>query len=168
MATQGRPTKYNDKVAAKICEGIIAGMTLRQVCAQDDLPSKSTVFKWLSENKEFSDQYARAREIQSEHLADEILEICDDGSNDWMRRENKDGSEYWQFNGEHVQRSRLRVDSRKWLMSKLAPKRYGEKQQLEHSGPDGGPIHTNATIDPDKLSSDALRELLNARTEVNQ
>lgn len=164
----GRPSEYNEKTARRICEGIISGMTLRQICAQDGMPAKSTVFKWLSEKDDFSDQYARARELQSEHLADEILEICDDGTNDWMLRENKDGSTAWQLNGEHVQRSRLRVDSRKWLMSKMAPKRYGDKQQLEHTGKDGGPIETNATIDPSKLSSAALRELVNARTEADE
>jgi hypothetical protein len=75
-------------------------------------------------------QYARAREVQADTLVDEILEIADDGTNDWMAREGKDGEAGWALNGEHVQRSKLRVDSRKWFASKVAPKKYGEKLEL--------------------------------------
>jgi uncharacterized transporter YbjL len=88
------------------------------------------VFRWLESNETFREQYARAREAQADTLADEILEISDDGSNDWMTRAGKDQELAWQLNGEHVQRSRLRVDSRKWFASKVAPKKYGDKLEL--------------------------------------
>lgn len=138
----GRPSKYTEKLASEICTRLAEGESLRQICSDDKMPSKSTVLRWLFENDKsgFQDQYARAREIQAENWADEILEVADDGENDWMKREGKDEEPYWVLNGEHVQRSRLRVDSRKWLMSKLMPKKYGDRQHLEHSGPDGKPI----------------------------
>lgn len=75
-----------------------------------------------------------------ERFAEEILEISDDGTNDWMKR--KVGDEVIDVvDHEHIQRSKLRVDSRKWLMSKIAPKRYGEKVAV--TGADGGPIQVN-------------------------
>lgn len=136
-----RPSKYSDKLATEICVRLAEGESLRQICAGDKMPSKSTVLRWLfdGEHKEFQDQYARAREIQAENWADEILEIADDGTNDWMKREGRDGSEYEVVNQEVIGRSRLRVDSRKWLMAKLMPKKYGDKSSLELSGKEGAP-----------------------------
>lgn len=90
------------------------------------MPDKSTVFLWLGKHPEFVDQYARAKEESADTHADDILEISDDGSNDWMERHAKD-SPGWVVNGEHIQRSRLRVEARKWIASKLKPKKYGDK-----------------------------------------
>lgn len=92
------------------------------------------------------DQYARAKEVQSEHMAEEILAIADDGQNDWMERNGAE-SAGWAVNGEHIQRSRLRVDSRKWLMSKLAPKKYGDRVTQEMTGAGGGPIENKWTVE---------------------
>lgn len=85
----------------------------------------------------FAAQYARAREIQADTLVEEIIDISDDGTNDWMDRQSSSekGAEVsngWLLNGEHVARSRLRVDSRKWFASKVLPKRYGDKLTTEH------------------------------------
>jgi hypothetical protein len=95
------------------------------------MPGKATVFRWLGANEEFRDQYARAREAQAEALADEIIDIADDGHNDWMERNQGDAAG-WVQNGEAMQRSRLRVDARKWVASKLLPKKYGDKLDHEH------------------------------------
>lgn len=130
----GRPSTYSEKICAAICEAVADGLTVTEICSQDGMPARSTVFKWLAENKSFSDQYARAKEVQMDRMADEILEIADDATNDWMQRKSGDGESIEAVNGEHIQRSRLRVDTRKWLMSKLAPKKYGDRQQVEHSG----------------------------------
>lgn len=96
--------------------------------------------RWLHIHSEFRDQYARAREAQAEHWADEIIEISDDGTNDWTERQNKDGSTYEAIDSEHINRSRLRVDTRKWLMARMAPKKYGDKVTQEVTGGDGGPL----------------------------
>lgn len=89
------------------------------------MPSVTTVMRWLGEESaaDFREQYARARELQADKLAEEILAIADDGSNDTYKDE--DGLP--RVDHDHIARSRLRVDSRKWLAGKLAPKKYGDK-----------------------------------------
>lgn len=134
-----RSDEYNEYQAGRICE-LIATSTqgLRAICAENyesgDVPkSPSTVYKWLSTHTDFAEQYARAREAQAHLLAEEQVEIADDGRNDWMERhgENNIG---WQVNGEHVQRSKLRIDTRKWIASKLHPKVYGERTAVDLNG----------------------------------
>jgi hypothetical protein len=115
------------------------------------MPDKSNVFRWLANNEEFRDQYNIARVVQADYYSEEIIEICDDGTNDWMARrsESEKGAGVntgWVLNGEHVQRSRLRVDTRKWVAARLNPKKYGDRLTNEHSGPDGGPIETVTEI----------------------
>ena len=137
----GRPSEFSQATADIICAELAAGKGLREICAAEDMPSKTSVFRWLQTNKAFRDQYAQARETQAEVLADELVEIADDGTNDWMERNGKDGeSAGWALNGEHVQRSKLRIDTRKWVLSKLLPKKYGDRVTQEISGPEGGPI----------------------------
>lgn len=135
----GRPSSFTQDVADTICARIAEGESLRRICRGDDMPSLQTVMNWLAKNGDFVEQYARAREAQQDAFADEILDIADDGTNDWMEKHSKDGESIgWVVNGEAVQRSRLRVESRKWLMSKLAPKKYGEKitADLNHGAQD--------------------------------
>lgn len=135
----GRPSIYSEAVADRICERLMDGVSLRTICEADDMPCKSTVLRWLQSNQDFRQRYILAREMQAENIADEILEIADDARNDWMERHGGDDEGY-QPNTEHIQRSRLRIDARKWMASKLAPKRYGDKIQQEVSGPDGGAV----------------------------
>jgi len=122
----------SQEVFDRICERIAGGESLRSICQDEDMPATSTVCKWLAEHDGFSEQYARAREAQADAIFDEILDIADDGRNDWMER-NGEESAGWAANGEHIQRSRLRIDSRKWMAGKLKPKKYGEKLEHEHS-----------------------------------
>jgi hypothetical protein len=100
----------------------------------------TTVFRWLAQHEEFRRMYAAAREAQADYLAEELLEIADDARNDWVERRREDGTIVTVLNGEHIQRSRVRIDTRKWLLAKLQPKRYGDVQQTQLSGPGGGPI----------------------------
>ncbi|MBR8147057.1 terminase small subunit protein [Burkholderia vietnamiensis] len=121
-------TIFTQELADKICEHLVSGLSLRQIEAIEGMPSKTTILRWLADDRftSFRDQYARARDMQAEGMADEILEIADDGRNDWMEIQNRDGDNIgWKVNGEAVQRSRLRIDARKWLLSKLLPKKYG-------------------------------------------
>ena len=140
MAELGRPSDYTDGIAKTICLRIADGESLRSVCLDDDMPDKSTVMRWLAKHDDFRDQYARARELQADSIFDEILDIADDGSNDWMERKDSDGNNIgWRENGEAMRRSALRVDARKWMAGKLRPKKYGEK--VQHTGADGeGPV----------------------------
>ncbi len=125
---RGRQTLYTQKIADLICAGLAEGKTLRQVCADEAVPIESTVRGWVVDDREgFAAQYTRAREIGYHMMADDLLGIADDGTNDYVNTE--DGE---RLNAEHVQRSRLRLDTRKWLLSKALPKIYGDK--ITHDG----------------------------------
>lgn len=141
MAERGRPTKYTEAKAEEICRRISAGESLREVCRSQGMPSAGTVRGWVVEDREsFSERYARACEQRAWLWAEELLDIVDDSSNDYIERRRQDGSSYEDFNSEAVQRSRLRADTRKWLLSKLLPKQFGERHKHEHTGADGEPL----------------------------
>ncbi len=137
----GRPSDYSEEIAARICEEIATtDHSIEVICQADDMPNARTVWRWLDRIPTFCQQYARAKEMQGDVLASQIIPISDDGSADTVTRYREDGSEYQAVDQEHINRSRLRVDARKWLASKLAPKKYGDRTALEHSGPAGGPV----------------------------
>ena len=121
------------KHKATICERIANGESLRQILETEGMPASSTVFKWLSDDASFSEQYARAREAQADAVFDDILSIADDGRNDWMQRNYGEETRRVE-NGEAIRRSQLRIDARKWMAGKLKPKKYGERLDLHHSG----------------------------------
>lgn len=132
----GRPTSFSQDVADVICERLAKPESLRSICDDDDMPSKTTVLRWLRQNEEFRAQYARAREDQADAFADEILDISDDGQRDYAK--DADGNDV--VDHDHIQRSKLRVETRKWLMGKMAPKKYGDRLQLANDPDD--PIGT--------------------------
>lgn len=112
----GRLTEYTPELAAAICDRMASGESLNAICKDDGMPAESTVRLWASSDRDgFAAKYARAREALMDFHAEELLEIADDKLGD-------------------PQRDRLRVDARKWLMSKLAPKKYGDKVETVHSG----------------------------------
>lgn len=142
----GRPTDYSPELAQVICLRLAEGESLRSVCADETMPAKSTVLRWIARHAEFRDQYARAKEEGAEAIAEEMFDIADDGSNDWMEKLDKDGEAIgWQINGEHVQRSRLRIETRKWYLSKILPKKYGDKVDLNHGVQEDNPLGTLMT-----------------------
>ncbi|HLW29203.1 MAG TPA: hypothetical protein VKY54_15855 [Kiloniellales bacterium] len=129
----GRPTLYTPELAEAICLRLSEGESLRSVCRDEAMPAKQTVLRWIARHDEFRAQYAKAKEEGAEALAEEIFDIADDGSNDWMEQLDKEGNVVgWKLNGEHVQRSRLRIDTRKWYLSKILPKKYGDRVDLNH------------------------------------
>lgn len=134
MNKMGRPNSYTSWKAKAICMRIMEGESLRSISARKYYPSKRTILYWLTSNKEFLHQYTQAREIQQEHFYDELFEIADDGRNDTYLKQGKDGAEFEAVDHEHINRSRLRIDTRKWVMERMAAKKYGNKQQIEHSG----------------------------------
>lgn len=133
MTKCGRPTDYTEDIAAHICAEMAAGRSLRSICKDKGMPDKATVFRWLAKHEAFRDQYTRAQEDRAVAMSEDILEIADD-------------------EGADVQRARLRVDTRKWLMSKMAPKKYGDKQEIDHKSSDGSmtPKFEVEFIGPDK------------------
>jgi hypothetical protein len=124
-------SKFDPDLAAKVCELIAEGLSLRQIGAKEGMPDKRDVMGWRNAIPEFAEQYARAKDAQMEHYAEEMIAIADDGTNDWMEREGVLVADH-----EVINRSKLRVDTRKWIMAKLAPKRYGERIALTNA--DGG------------------------------
>lgn len=131
----GRPAKLSEELGQRICARIMNGESVRAICADDGMPSRSTFFNWLADedNEWFRRAYMLAKDAQADVLADEILDIADDASNDWMRR-NGGNEEEWQLNHDQIQRSRLQIDARKWMAAKLKPKKYSDRLAMEHSG----------------------------------
>lgn len=135
----GRPTEpVPQTMAIEIVDWISEGKTLREFCRQAGKPVYSTVYDWMEKDSEFATRIARAREIGEDVIAQECIEIADDGTNDWETRTNKKGDEYQVPNPELVMRSRLRVDTRLKLLAKWNPKKYGDK--LVHAGDSDSPI----------------------------
>lgn len=157
IARMGIHSSYTPELAAEICTRIETGESLRSICRDLHMPDERTVRRWYVDDVEgFAPQYARARDIALDLMAEDVLDIADDGKNDWMER-NDPENPGWLINGEHQARSRLRVDSRKWYLSKLAPKRYGDRLALEHGGVDGKPLESRT--DPEhatKLLADIV------------
>jgi hypothetical protein len=136
-----KTTQPIEAVFPDILSRISAGELLTDIC--DDVGfTRAWFYKWLNEDEARVDAYARARDIQQESWADDIVKISEDSLHDTKERE--DGSET--MDGEWVARCKLRVDTKKWLMAKLAPRRYGDKQAVELSGKDGGPIQTTQIV----------------------
>lgn len=131
----GRKDSYTQKIADEICERIAQGEPLRQICRDEGMPAWRTVYDWINKYEDFSTAIARARELGYDAIAEETLDIADEGTNDWMEKLGADGQPIgWQLNGEHVQRSKLRIETRLKLLAKWSPKKYGDKQQVEMSG----------------------------------
>lgn len=134
------PSSFTQDIADRICERLCEGDSLRKICSAPDMPNISTVIRWLSSENEigatFRAQYARAREAQADKFADEMVDIADEGNN------------------EDAAIIRLRLDARKWAAGKIAPKKYGEKVDLNVGGQNGdNPLVTEVRrtiVDPAK------------------
>jgi hypothetical protein len=125
----------------EICRRLIDGESLLHICRTAGMPTEGTVRLWVRLDRDgCAAQYTQARELGYERLADQLLEIADDGTNDWIDR---DGERVW--DRDHVMRSRLRVDTRKWMLSKMLPKVYGDRTQLVGDG--GGAVLVRVIID---------------------
>jgi len=129
----GRHSEYTPEKGDRICELIADGMSLRKVCAKAGMPDKNTVRRWLKANEDFRVQYAQARQDQADHWADEIIDLVDETTD--------------------PAKARLQLDARKWIACKLHPRAYGEKQQVELGGPDGGPLVVEIVKYADKTPS---------------
>ncbi len=139
---RGRPTLYSEALADEICELIMQGKALPDVAKAVHV-DKTTILRWVEKHPDFCNRYARAREVQADVLAEEIIAIADDPATE----EIQDGDETRTvISSSAVQRNRLRVDARKWYASKLAPKKYGDKLDTTVTGPDGGAVQHSVTV----------------------
>lgn len=124
---------YSEQERAKIIEDVIAristGETLRDICRTEGFPGVTQVYEWMKQDEDFSERFARARESGHDVIADECMAIADNASNDWMEDNDPDNPGY-RLNGEHVQRSKLRIETRLKLLAKWSPRKYGDKLEL--------------------------------------
>jgi hypothetical protein len=122
-----------------ICDKLTEGVSLRKLCMSEEFPNASTVYVWLDRFPAFAEKYARAREAATEDMLEAILEIADDPKIE-------------------VQDKRVRIDTRKWAMSKLNMKKYGEKKTTE----------SNVTLQVDEKRQakiTAITEMLTGQTD---
>lgn len=141
----GRPTDYTKDMADNICEKIANGRSLRSICAEDGMPPMKTIYRWLEANEEFRHQYARAREKQADYFAEEIIEIADSA----------------EAESAAVSKAKLQIDARKWAASKIAPKKYGDKTELDVKSSDGS-MTPAVRLDAEeyrKIAEDVLRKI---------
>lgn len=160
-AKPGRPSIYSDAIAETICLRIAEGETLRAICLDEGMPSRRVIFHWLNDNKEFLHQYTQARARQAETWADELVEIAYTPEHGVTRKETEKGVEV--TTGDMLGHRKLKVDTLKWLMAKAAPKKYGDKVALEHTGADGGPIETREISDTERARRIAFTLQVGAR-----
>ena len=146
---------YSQEIADKVCERIAQGEPLRQICRDEGMPSYGAIYDWLEVQPEFASRFARARVTGFDVIAEQALEIADDDSRDWEPVKDQDGNVTGiRVDGEHVTRSKLRIETRLKLLAKWDPKRYGDKVQTELSGTGGGQVQVQevrrTVVDPAK------------------
>lgn len=159
------PTAYSRERADLICHELAEGKSLKTICKEFGI-AQQTVYTWVLDNHDgFGEKYARARHLMALRWADELDEIAGHKSNDYY----VDDEGKLKPDLEHIARSRLRIDTRKWMLSKMLPKVYGDKIITEVTGKDGGPVEMQATkidvlaLDPDQR--DQLKQILLAATK---
>jgi len=147
---------YTKELADEIIGRMSEGESLKGICrdlrAKGTKIAESTVRRWAEKDRDgFFMRYERAQRLRMDSLSDEILEIADDARNDWMERHAKDDTG-WRVNGEHIQRSRLRITTRQGLMGKLFPERFGDKIEVKA-------IKALADATDDELATAVKRQL---------
>jgi hypothetical protein len=158
----GRPELYTEKIGAFICQELCKGQPLTKICKDPKVPSIPTVFTWLNplhpnHKPEFLKSYREAREVQGEVYAEQSVEIADDGRNDTYTRLNPRTKKVEKVvDYDHIQRSKLRVDTRLKMASHLTPTKFGENKKLQLTGKDDTPLIPQAInlvvnfVKPDK------------------
>lgn len=111
----GRPSEFTKEIGDRICEQLAEGKSIRRICREMDI-SRMSIIRWREKHQEFSDQYAKSRELGMEALGDEIIELAETADN------------------ENYNPRRLEIDTKKWVMSKIARRTYGDKSEVEHKG----------------------------------
>ena len=120
----GRPPKFTQTLADDICERIANGESLRNICRDKSMPDKTTVLRWVDDNNDFCDQYARACARREDSFFDDLIEIADSVTAD----------------AAEVAKARVQIDARKWVLSRMNPKKYGDRVQQEVSGSIGAEV----------------------------
>jgi hypothetical protein len=160
----GRPSSFTQDIAEVICTRIAEGESLRDICKDDDMPTRMTIYRWLQADPVFCDQYTRAREDQADTLADEIMAIADE-TPDLNPILDKHGALIEiQLHSAYLQWQKQRIDARKWTAMKLKPKKYGDRQIL--AGDSEAPLEVQN--DAMTILAAAVKNLELKRQTVNE
>jgi hypothetical protein len=125
-----RPSDFRDEIATRICDLLMDGVSLRSICGLEDMPGRTTVFRWMDENPDFASRYARARMLQADLMDDLILETAN------------------ACTPATAQADKVKIAAFQWRASKLMPKVYGDKTEVAVAGPKGGPVQSERVIVP--------------------
>jgi hypothetical protein len=176
----GRPSAYSRPLADEICRRLAGGETLTSICKDPHMPDRSTVAGWSFEDRDgFHSVYTRAREVAMDLMAEDLITIAaETHAIVDVEETDPDGKPLLDANGavklrkvrvplssDVVARNRLRVDTAKWYLAKLAPRRFGDKVTQEHTGPNGGPIAL-AAVDLKNLSDEELANMQRLLSKV--
>lgn len=126
----GRPSDYLPEVGDDICSLLATGESLNKICQRPGMPSRTSVYRWLREYEQFRNNYARATEDRAESIFEEMLDIADGAEEETAS----------------IAKARLQIDARKWILGKMNPKKYSDKQTVEMTGANGGPIDMSLKV----------------------
>ena len=147
----GRPTKYTEELCSTICTRITNGESLRNICREAGMPTLDTIYRWIGRYPSFSEQYTRAREEQADTLADEIQALSDEAPPMVLGKYGEVIDTGW------LQWQKQRIDARKWVASKLKPKKYGDRVSL--AGDAENPLQTSVQVEASELFSSILQNM---------
>lgn len=149
---------YTDKniteIMSLICKRIAEGESLRAVLRSSGMPSRGVFFEWITSSEQRANQYARATEIRAEQIFEEMLEIADTEKETTVITEKDAGASI--SKRDHVNHRKLQIDTRKWVLSRMMPKKYGDKIDITSSG---DKINSNITV-LDETQADVVKDLL--------
>jgi hypothetical protein len=152
--TPRKPRKVKPELSERLVKTIInriaEGETLTAICRNEGMPSYGRVMGRINRTSSLRAALARARDTRLNRMAEELLDVADDGRNDWMEKQGRNGT-ITVLNEEAMRRSTLRLDTRKWLLSKMLPAQYGE--HVEHTGAGGGPIQHEHSLSAQMLGN---------------
>lgn len=155
--------RYSPRIAAEICERIAGGESLRAICREEGMPTFQTVLRWAQTNRGgFRERYAVALDFRAQAMAEELLEIADGA------KKVATGAPGTGEATARVHAEKLRVDARKWLLARMAPKRYGDRVALEHTGAEGGPIETRGDFRITPADEEAIHRIAAVREKLMQ
>lgn len=125
---------YSDDLAAKLCEHVADGLSLKEACELPGMPSRATAYKWLAAHTSFADMYARAREERADLVADEIITIADTEPD--------------------PQKARNRIDARKWWAARVNPRQYGDKLITENTNRNHNYVISDKPMTPEEWEAE--------------